>query len=91
MDKTTLRQVALKHQSEIMQPYDAIMDLQGFDAICAFAEYLGGTTVYIPNLKTIFAKCLALEAKRHFDGQNYYELCRRYGISERQLRRILAP
>jgi len=89
MDKSILRQVALRHKKEIMQPYDTILESDGFDAICAFSEHLGGFTVYVPSLKTIFARCLEREVQNEFTGCNYATLARKYGYTERHLRRIL--
>jgi len=89
MNKAILRQVALKYPGEVMEPYDAILDLDGFDAICAFSDYLGGMTVYVPTLRTIFARCIELEASKEFNGANYRSLCQKYGFSDRHLRRFL--
>ena len=84
-----LRQAAVKHKKEIMPPYDVIMDLEGFDAICALSEHLGGSTVYIPNVKTIFMRCLEREAASEFDGANFHALAHKYGLTERHLRKVL--
>ena len=89
MEKSLLCDIAQRHKSVIMQPYDAIMDLNGFNAICAFVDYLGGMSVYIPTLRTIFIRCLEQEAMNEFSGANYADLCRKYGFSERHLRRLL--
>jgi len=72
-----------------MQPYDAIMGLEGFEAVCAFAEHLGGMTVYVPNIRTIFARCLEAEARSEFKGGNFLHLSRKYGFTERHIRRML--
>lgn len=89
MSQEIMKQVALKHKEMIMAPYDIIMDLQGFEAICAFSDMLGGATVYVPNKRTIFLQCLETEARREFDGGNYLSLSRKYGFSESHLRRLM--
>jgi Mor family transcriptional regulator len=89
MRSTFLRRVATLYPSDILEPYDVIMDLNGFDAICAFADYFNGATVYIPSKRTIFYRCLQKEVLKEFNGGNYLDLCRKYGFSERQLRRML--
>jgi len=89
MDTTIIRRAALRHPSEIMQPYDSLLELNGVDAILAFTEQLGGMTVYVPNTRTVFARCLELEAKREFNGHNYARLGKKYGFTERHIRRIL--
>jgi len=89
MDKHILRQAALRHPSAIMQPYDALMGQEGFDAIYTICENLGGATVYVPSARKIFAECLIREAMREFNGYNYNSLAKKYGFSARHLRRIL--
>jgi len=89
MDKEILQQAALLHPHEIMHPYDEIIGIAGFEAICAFAEHLGGLTVYVPSVRTIFARCLEEEARKHFTGNNYASLSKKYGFSERHIRRAL--
>ena len=90
MNKQILRQAALRHPSSILQPYDALMGLEGFDAIYALCENLGGATIYVPSARKIFAACLEKEAAREFDGYNYDALAKKYGFSGRHLRRMLS-
>jgi len=90
MDKSVLRHAAMLHPLEIMRPYDRIMGLDGFDAIDAFTEHLGGLTVYIPSMRTIFGRCLEAEARKEFKGSNYAALAKKYGFTERHLRRMFA-
>ena len=91
MDKHVLHQAAMRHQSEILQPYDVIVGMDGgFEAVCAFTEHLGGLTVYVPSLRTIFARCLENEARKEFNGANYPSLSRKYGFTERHIRKLLS-
>ena len=89
MDKSLLRTAAMRHPNEIMQPYDVMLGLDGFDAICAFAEQLGGLTIYVPSARSIFARCIELEAKREFTGSNFTILAKKYGYTERHIRRMV--
>ena len=89
IDKELLRRAALNHPHEIMQPYDILVGLDGFDAICALSEQVGGFTVYIPSARTIFSKCLEHEARKEYNGRNIAELARRYGCTERHMRRVV--
>ncbi len=89
MNESILKRAALKHREDILEPYDDLMGLNGFDAICAFCDYFGGSTVYIPRKQTIFRRCLELEAIQEFNGANYQKLVRKYGMSESHLRKIL--
>lgn len=90
MDKQILRQAARRHPASILQPYDALMDLQGFDAIYSICENLGGATIYVPSARKIFAQCLEKEAAQEFNGYNYEVLAKKYGFSDRHLRRMLS-
>jgi len=89
MDKALLRKIALNHPHDILRPYDMLIGLDGFDAICALSAQVGGFAVYIPATRTIFAKCLEHEARKEYNGRNIAELARRYGYTERHMRRII--
>ena len=89
MDKTLIRNAAMLHPSEIMQPYDTLLNLEGFDAIYALADQLGGLTIYMPTIRSIFARCIEREVLHEFNGNNFVNLAKKYGFSERHLRRIL--
>jgi len=88
MDKSVLRNAATLHPQEIMQPYDTLLGLVGFDAIYEFTEQLGGLTIYVPHARSIFARCLEHEIRREFTGNNFTNLAKKYGFSERHIRRM---
>lgn len=88
MDTNVLRRAARRHPTEIMQPYDSLLGLEGVDAILAFTELLGGMMVYIPNTRTVFTRCLELEVQREFNGHNSARLAKKYGFAERHIRRM---
>ena len=89
MNKSLLRQVALMHPEKIMPPYDALLQDNGFDAVYNFAEHFSGLTIYVPNIRTIFSGCLEHEARKEFNGTNYNSLAKKYGFTERHIRRIV--
>ena len=89
MQKFIIRQAAMRHPTSIPPPYDEIMGLEGFDAIYTLCETLGGSTVYIPSARKMFMECLTKEAMAEFTGYNYAGLAKKYGFSERHLRRLL--
>jgi Mor family transcriptional regulator len=60
----------------------------GLEAVFAICEFFGGHTVYVPSARTIFARCLEREAKSQFNG-NVKELSRKFGFTERHMRRML--
>jgi len=88
--KELFRQAAKKHPNEVLHPYNKILGMEGFDAICEFAEQVNGFTIYVPSARTIFAKCLEIEAKNDFQkGLTIVEIARKYGYGDRHMRRIL--
>ena len=89
MDEGALRQAAQRYQEDILPPYDAIMEMDGFDAICAFSRTFSGTSVYVPSLRTIFCQCLENDILRLYNGTNLRQLVRQYGFSERHVRALI--
>ena len=89
MDEKVMRQAAKLYQECILPPYDAMMEMDGFDAICAFSETFSGTSVYVPSLRTIFKQCLEKDMLRKWNGVNVRELVQKYGFSERYVRDLL--
>jgi Mor family transcriptional regulator len=89
MNKTILKHAALLHPDFIMQPYDEMMNRHGFEMIYCFSECLGGRTIYVPSARTIFSRCLEEEVRKEYNGKNVPYLTRKYGFSERHLRRLL--
>ena len=89
MDKLLLRNAALHYPQDVLPPYDALLGLEGFDAIYALTEHLGGLTVYVPHARSIFIKCLEQEIRREFNGSNFIKLAKKYGFTERHIRRMV--
>jgi len=89
MDKNILREAAILHPDKIMHPYSEIMELCGFEGVCAFAENFGGLTIYVPNVRKIFAGCLVEKIAQEYNGYNARRLAAKYGYSERGLKKML--
>ena len=91
MSNSILREAATKYPDLVLPPYDAIIKHDGFDAVCAFSEQLGGAAVYVPSSRTIFSACLLALAKKEFDTKNVslVALARKYGFTERHLRKMI--
>jgi len=88
INKNILKQAAMLHPEEIMQPFDEIMGLHGFDVVYTLAEHFSGCTIYVPNVRTIFSRCIEEEARKEFRGGSIAMLSRKYGYTERHLRRM---
>ena len=91
MSKSILKEAAMSYPDLVLPPYDAIMNHDGFEAVCAFSELLGGSTVYVPGSRFIFSSCLLALAKKEFDTKNVslVALARKYGFTERHLRKMI--
>ncbi|MDH1700286.1 Mor transcription activator family protein [Comamonas terrigena] len=55
-----------------------------------YVQRLGGGQVYVPVRRIVERDKLAKELYAHFDGRNTRELARRFGISVRQVQRLLS-
>ena len=84
-----LRDAARSHRSEILPPYGKLMDKEGFEAICAICEIAGGSTLYVPSLKTIFKRCVELEMIGEYNGYNLEEIRKKYGFSRSYMDKVL--
>jgi len=52
-------------------------------------QRLGGANIYVPVSRIIERRKLGQEIVAHFNGRNTRELARRFGISVRQVQRLL--
>ena len=89
MHNALLKHVATLHPTAVLEPFDTLMEDYGFDAVCAFIDCLGGSTVYIPSKRTVFLGCLEKEARKELAGSTYRAVTKKYGLSERHIRRMI--
>jgi len=90
MNERQIKEVAMRHQDCIQPPYDAMMDMDGFGVICTFARTFGGSTVYIPSLRSIFGPCLDKDMLEMYSkGVTVRELVKTYGYSETHVRNLV--
>ena len=89
MDDKKMRETANRYKNLIVPPFDTIMDMDGFDAICAFSRNYSGNHVYIPSLRSIFRACIEQEILIQAKNKNVSELARTYGYSDRHIRNLL--
>lgn len=74
---------------DLPESYRRIANLIGPEkAICLAAE-LGGSLLYIPKFEAVIRNIRDRKIKHEFDGSNYHELARKYGLSEAWVRDIL--
>jgi len=83
-----LKQAALHYPDAIMMPYDIMMKNYGFESVLAMCDSFSGRSIYVPSARTIFSRCIELEAKKEFRG-DVKELSQKFGFTERHMRRML--
>ena len=91
MSDEHFKNAVLKNKGEVTPPFDAMLDIMGFEGLRQLCDQVGGTTLYIPSLQNMFKGCLQKQIPTEFDGSNYRQLCYRYGLSERTIRNFVNP
>lgn len=71
---------------ELPEPYRTLARDIGRDAALRLAERYGGQQVYFPRVVDRVLRDIKI--RREYTGYNATELAKKYGISERQVRRI---
>ncbi|HEB94333.1 MAG TPA: hypothetical protein ENI94_12910 [Gammaproteobacteria bacterium] len=59
------------------------------DILQCLCEEYGASEVYIPSSKKLKTHVRNRDIRESFNGANHAELAKKYGITERQVRRIL--
>ena len=84
-----IKEAAMLHPSLILPPYDEIIFLDGYDAICAFVRSFGSSNVYVPSLRSILKQCIEEEIRNRYNGKNLALLAKEYGCSDRYIRNVV--
>ena len=71
--------------------YRQIAEAIGTENFVKLAEVVGGATIYIPKPESITRPVRDARIKEEFNGYNHPELARKYGVTERWVRRICGP
>ena len=88
MDNSPLIKAINKNLDKIPSQFRYIVDIIGIEPLLVLCEKFGGSALYIPTLKRLFAECIAEQIKYEFNGCNYRELAVKYGFCERTIRNI---
>ena len=67
-----------------------LADVIGLEAYKKLIRHYGGNQLYIQQVDSVLKDMRDKELNEKFDGSNYKELSREYGISERTIRDIVA-
>jgi|GEM_PF-827205 len=81
-----LKNAVENHVDLINENYKEMYNNLGFENLLAFLNDYGGTILYVPTKKGVFADCLAEQIRKEFDGGNLRKLAIKYDLSERTLR-----
>lgn len=84
------KDVILRRKDQIMYPYNSLVDTMGFEGLCAMVAEFGGSAIYVPTYRRLFAGCLMREIMQEYDGTNIKLLCRKYGYCEKTIRDIVS-
>lgn len=68
-----------------------LAEIIGLEAYKQLIKYYGGTPLYVQKADSVLKDSRDKELNEKFDGSNYKELAREYGISEMTIRDIVAP
>jgi Mor family transcriptional regulator len=69
-------------------PYDEYARILGIENLYELTKALGGTTVYIPKVDSLFRTIREKKIREEFNGYNYQELAIKYRLCERTIRYI---
>lgn len=81
-----IRDISIDDLPEI---YQDVAHVIGLENAIRLSEHLGGQLVYFPKLDGIVKKKRDEAIRQEFNGSNVRGLARKYGISGKQLMRIL--
>lgn len=66
-----------------------IAEIIGIEAYRKLVEHYGGSSIYINKFDTITRPERDMEIRKKFNGANYHELAKEYGLSETGIRKII--
>lgn len=68
-----------------------LAEIIGLEAYKKLVAYYGGSLLYVQKVDSVLKDTRDKELNEKFNGYNYKELAREYGISEMTIRDIVAP
>jgi hypothetical protein len=74
---------------ELPEGYRQMAAVVGVENTLKLAEYLGGMHVYFPKLDSLMKRRRDERIRREFTGLNHRELARKYGLTEKWVRKIV--
>ena len=89
MNNRLVKEIVSNYKSEVMYPFNEVMSLIGFEALCVIIEEFGGNTIYIPTKRRVFSNCFEQQIIKEFNGKNYKALSKKYEVNERTIRNLI--
>lgn len=74
---------------DLPDPYRSLCEMIGLDNALKLADKYQGTAIYLPKLDAAIRKIRDDKIKEEFDGGNYRELARKYGLTEVWVRQLI--
>jgi len=87
-----MRDAAERFPEKAAEPFDKILGLGGLDVVVLLVREYGGSSLYIPSLRSILRDCVKAAALEDAEGRcnvNYTDFAKKYGYSVNQMRSIL--
>lgn len=66
-----------------------LADILGVDIVLEVIGYVGGGSLYFPSKSSVVRNARNRVIRKSFNGGNYKELSRTFGISDMQIRNIV--
>lgn len=76
--------------AELPEPYSSIADIIGLDNTLLLAGKMGGSTLYLPKIDTVYRSARDKKIRDEFTGGNYATLAKRHRLTERRIRNIVS-
>lgn len=86
MDETVLGMVEVLDLPEGCRD---LVDVVGLEVVMDIVDYCGGGSMYFPSRGAVVKNARNRVIRKKFDGGNYRELGRAFGISDTQVRSIV--
>lgn len=82
-------EIAQKEKELIPDKYHELIDVIGVENFINMSQFYGGTELYIPQYDSLIKPIRNRAIINEFDGGNYIQLARKYGVSQSQIRNII--
>ena len=86
---TDIQSLRTIRPDDIPCEYRDIVDTLGMDVFLALTDLCGGQSLYIPKPESLRRDGRDREIRARFNGGNYRALAAQFGLSERQIRKII--